>query len=139
MEREILTGLITLSTGALVSFIFEILQNRSKRLKSLSLEWKRMVVLLASTVTVLINTVIGLKMPFVGGTFSAAILNSFVVTAVAFAVYHLVIEKRIVVRLIDFSDLKEDSEPEEKKLPTLVGPHGSLYFPPDYIDETEDS
>jgi len=40
--------------------------------------------------------------------------------------------------LIDFSDLKKDPEPEEEGLPTIVGPNGSLYFPPDYIDETED-
>ena len=46
--------------------------------------------------------------PLNGTTFSIAMLNSFFVTAIAFTTYHLVIEKRIVVRLIDFSDLRKD-------------------------------
>ena len=108
MEREILAGLITLSTGALVSFIFELGQRRFKILQSLSVEWKRMVVFMLSAAAVLINIIIGLRMPLNGTTFSIAMLNSFFVTAIAFTTYHLVIEKRIVVRLIDFSDLRKD-------------------------------
>ena len=139
MEREIIAGLITLSTGALISFIFEILQMLFKRLKSLSVEWKRMIVLILSTVGTFLNTIIGLKMVVGGPTFSAAILNSFILAAVAFAVYHLVIEKKIMVRLIDFSSLEEDPEAEEEELPIIIGPHNEFYLPPLKIFETEDS
>lgn len=142
MEQEILAGLITLSTGALISFIFEILQMslyRFKWLKSPSVEWKRIIVLVLSTGAVLLNTTIGLKMVIGGTTFSAAILNSFILAAIAFGVYHLVIEKRIVVRLIDFSSLREDPEPEEEELPIIIGPYNEFHLPPLKIFENEDS
>ncbi len=135
MERELLIALIALSTGALVSFIFEVLQQNFDMFDRIKVEEKRIAVLFGSAIAVITNLFLGLDLLITGYSFSSSMLNMFLISAIAFATFHLVIEKRIVVKLINWSDLVEDTEPTEDLLPILIGPGCELHIPPTEIIE----